>query len=186
MSLTYYCPSCGGKNIYQLVKPKFCSSCGASMSMSVDIRASSTPSQKQKDSSCESEQKPKFNVSISREQQDLKPAKPTKPTRYTFADDEDEGDEYEGNLDYSSLGGLDVVVRKDSAGGGVSLDDLISNPLTENEKKHTEAAIAASVKSAKSKSPRKKAQKSLPESFVNEASALGRGKSPTEGLPNFE
>jgi hypothetical protein len=35
MALTKYCPSCGGKNYYEVVSPKFCSNCGESFTKTV-------------------------------------------------------------------------------------------------------------------------------------------------------
>lgn len=32
--LSYFCPKCGGKNLYQFQKPKFCSHCGSGFSLS--------------------------------------------------------------------------------------------------------------------------------------------------------
>jgi uncharacterized Zn finger protein (UPF0148 family) len=99
--LSYFCPKCGGKNLYQFQKPKFCSHCGSSFS----IEASSISNIKSN----------KFEVNI---------AKPNLNKSNTVEEVENEADYI---TDYSSMRGLDVNIEKYNQNDGIKLADLVSD-----------------------------------------------------------
>jgi DNA-directed RNA polymerase subunit M/transcription elongation factor TFIIS len=61
--LNYFCPKCGGKNLYQFQKPKFCSHCGESFSI-----ASSNIKSNQFEVSINTDKKRDLNNSINQQQ----------------------------------------------------------------------------------------------------------------------
>lgn len=160
MSLSYFCPSCGGKNIYQFNKPKFCSYCG--------VNFSSTPNQTPVQASQPQTQQPT----------------PVSRPKITIIDNsrrkepivDIDGEENEENINggYKVMSGLDVVISK-PRNDGVSLGDLMNSPADKES-----GAVQSKGKKTRG---RKKIMKSLPASFVEEARLSGRGGS--QSSPNF-
>ena len=142
--LSYFCSKCGGKNLYQFQKPKFCSHCGASFSLASTNNVNSIKSNQ-------------FEVNIS----SIKNA-----NQNTSIADDDKGFEA-STQDYSSMRGLDVNIEKYNQDNGIKLGELVSDDQAQQ-------GIAASKKINKQRRGRKKIAKSLPESFVSEAKMSGR------------
>jgi hypothetical protein len=142
--LNYFCSKCGGKNIYQFQKPKFCSLCGASF-----IIEASTPNTIKSN---------KFEVSIDNK----------KNINNRQVDLNNDADDVDDNFatSYSSMRGLDVHIEKSIQNGGIKLGNLVSD-----DSEHTE--IIKNKKPQKRRA-KKKLAKSLPESFVSEAKMTGR------------
>lgn len=101
--LNYFCPKCGGKNLYQFQKPKFCSHCGAGFFI-----ASSNIKSNQ------------FEVNINTD-------KKTENSE-NYEDNFDEG--VQG---YSSMQGLDVRIEKYNNDNGIKLGDLVSDEPTKSK-----------------------------------------------------
>jgi uncharacterized Zn finger protein (UPF0148 family) len=144
--LNYFCSKCGGKNLYQFQKPKFCSHCGTSFT--IDASAINTIKSN------------KFEVNIDS----------TKNINNRQADfrnyvEEDDDNNFIGS--YSSMRGLDVHIEKGNQNNGIKLGDLVSDEPKES------AAVKVNKKIPKRRG-RKKLTKSLPESFVSEAKMTGR------------
>lgn len=142
--LNYFCSKCGGKNVYQFQKPKFCSHCGASFT----IDASATNTIKSN----------KFEVNIDN-------SKNINNRQPDLIGDHDE-DDSNFTASYSSMRGLDVRIEKGNQNGGIRLGDLVSD-----DPEHTE--IRANKKPQKRRG-KKKLAKSLPDSFISEAKMTGR------------
>lgn len=165
MSLSYFCPNCGGKNIYQFQKPKFCSYCGTQLTTTANAPFSQNATAKETKVSV----KNPFQVTVTHDSagQSIRP----------MSEPSNNEDFSEDNFSesYSSMRGLDVEITKGQFDDSVKLDDLINaDPIR---------PIEASAKTPK-KRGRKKIQKSLPESFINEAKMTGRGSQ--NEMPNFE
>jgi hypothetical protein len=143
--LSYFCSKCGGKNLYQFQKPKFCSHCGANFSLASTISSSNIKSNQ-------------FEVSINT----------NKKTSQNINPVEDNSDNFEPFIqDYSSMRGLDVHIEKHNQDNGIRLGELVSD-------KPEQTPITASKKIIKQRRGRKKVAKPLPESFVSEAKMSGR------------
>lgn len=142
--LNYFCSKCGGKNIYQFQKPKFCSHCGASFT----IDASTINTIKSN----------KFEVNIDN-------SKNINSKQGNFKNDIDE-DDSDFTESYSAMRGLDVHIEKGGQNDGIKLGDLVSNDPENIE-------VRANKKAPKRRG-RKKLAKSLPDSFVSEAKMTGR------------
>jgi len=100
--LSYFCSKCGGKNLYQFQKPKFCSHCGASFSLAsvpapVNIKSN------------------QFEVNIN-----------TKKVINSSTENRSEIFE-EPIQDYSSMRGLDVDIEKYNQDNGIKLGELVSD-----------------------------------------------------------
>jgi DNA-directed RNA polymerase subunit RPC12/RpoP len=143
--LSYFCSKCGGKNLYQFQKPKFCSHCGASFSLASANNVNNIKSNQ-------------FEVNIN----NIK----NKNENINIIDDDDD-ESFEAPIqDYSSMRGLDVNIQKYNQDNAIKLGELVSDePIKQ---------IAANKKITKQKRGRKKIAKSLPESFVSEAKMSGR------------
>jgi ribosomal protein L37E len=100
--LSYFCDKCGGKNLYQFQKPKFCSNCGHSFSTDM--------------SSFGNIKTNKFEVNI---------VKPTNVNKNNIIEDIDCDSSFIS--DYSSMRGLDVNIEKYNKNEGVKLGDLVSD-----------------------------------------------------------
>lgn len=151
MALSYFCPHCGGKNLYENIKPKFCAKCGAGFTSTT--YASTTPEVPKVDNT------PKTNpFSVQRDPKQVRRAPIA--ARHNEVYDEDDAQD----IDYGALSGLEVVIHKDEQNSGVSLRDLAAGeaPATPRQKKSKPRG-------------RKKIMKALPSSFVQEASMSGRG-----------
>lgn len=98
--LNYFCSNCGGKNIYQFQKPKFCSFCGNSFSQIGSLNNIKSNN---------------FDVTIANN-------KPVENLRQDFDDDHEDVTE-----SYSSMRGLDVKIEKYNNNSGVKLGDLVSD-----------------------------------------------------------
>jgi hypothetical protein len=143
--LSYFCPKCGGKNLYQFQKPKFCSHCGSSFSIAVPQTSIIKSNQ--------------FQVNITN---------PIAVNKKDSVDHVDEAFDPEIIGDYSSMRGLDVNIEKNNQSNGIRLGDLVSDEPSQKKQ-------SASIKqSAKQKRGRKKVAKSLPASFISEAKMSGR------------
>lgn len=101
--LSYFCSKCGGKNLYQFQKPKFCSHCGASFSLASTNNVNSIKSNQ-------------FEVNIN-----------TNKTNQNINIENDYEDFEKPAQDYSSMRGLDVNIEKYNQGGGVKLGELVSD-----------------------------------------------------------
>lgn len=151
--LSYFCSKCGGKNLYQFQKPKFCSHCGANFSLASANNFSNIKSNQ-------------FEVSISTD----------KKINKNIDIEKDDSENFEQfNQDYSSMRGLDVHIEKYNQDSGIKLGELVSDEPSTNQ-------INTIKKNAKQKRGRKKIVKSLPESFVSEAKMSGRNYKNSEGL----
>jgi len=150
--LSYFCPKCGGKNLYQFQKPKFCSNCGANF-----ILASTNSTNNIKSS--------KFEVNINTNK------------KINQNIDIDEGSQNFEQLvqDYRNMRGLDVHIENYGQNNGIKLGELVSEEPVKTK-------ITASKKVNKSRRGRKKIAKSLPDSFVSEAKMSGRNYQNYEGL----
>jgi uncharacterized Zn finger protein (UPF0148 family) len=108
--LNYFCPKCGGKNLYQFQKPKFCSHCGTDFySASATIKGNIKSNQ--------------FEVNINT----------SKPNADNYQESEDSDLIY----DYKSMHGLDVDIQKYNQNDGVKLGDLVSDEPTQKINKKT-------------------------------------------------
>jgi len=154
--LSYFCSKCGGKNLYQFQKPKFCSHCGASFSLASTNNVNSIKSNQ-------------FEVNIN----SIK----NKNQNNNIIDDNDEGFEVPIQ-DYSSMRGLDVNIQKYNQDNGIKLGELVSDD------QEVPSLTTASKKTNKQRRGRKKIAKSLPESFISEAKMSGRNNQNYEG-PNI-
>lgn len=97
--LSYFCPKCGGKNLYQFQKPKFCSHCGANFSITSNNIKSN-----------------QFEVSVNID----KKRNINNPTN--------EKQDFEEQIqDYSSMRGLDVNIEKYNNDNGIKLGELVSD-----------------------------------------------------------
>jgi len=101
--LSYFCSKCGGKNIYQFQKPKFCSQCGASLSLEL-APASSNVKLNQFEVSINTKNKTDKNVNINNDDNLDQPFQ-----------------------DYSSMRGLDVNIEKYNKNEGIRLGELVSD-----------------------------------------------------------
>lgn len=101
--LSYFCSKCGGKNLYQFQKPKFCSHCGANFSL-----ASAPASTNIKSSQFE------VNIGLNR------------PINKNI-ENHSEILEQEEIQDYSSMKGLDVHIEKYGQDNGIKLGELVSD-----------------------------------------------------------
>jgi hypothetical protein len=147
--LNYFCSKCGGKNLYQFQKPKFCSHCGLSFSVSAAPPL-------QGDAVIRSSQ---FEVNINAH----------KKTNQNINVIEDDNEDFEQPVqDYSSMRGLDVNIEQYNNNNGVKLGDLVSDEPPQKQ-------IQANKKKQKPRG-RKKIAKSLPESFTSEAKMSGRNQ----------
>jgi uncharacterized Zn finger protein (UPF0148 family) len=113
--LNYFCSKCGGKNLYQFQKPKFCSHCGANFSLASANDVNSIKSNQ-------------FEVNIS----NIK-----NKNQNTNIIDDDES--FENPIqDYSSMRGLDVNIQKYNQDNGIKLGELVSDEpikqITANKK----------------------------------------------------
>jgi hypothetical protein len=142
--LSYFCSKCGGKNLYQFQKPKFCSLCG------VQFSASSVQPQNAIKSS-------KFEVNIINKN----------PNNYIEKHNDLDSEDSDDNVSYSSMRGLDVNIQKNNTNTGIKLSDLVSDePQVER--------TSSKRNQQKPKRGRKKILKTLPESFTSEAKMTGR------------
>jgi len=142
--LSYFCSKCGGKNLYQFQKPKFCSHCGGSFALTTNTISSNIKSNQ-------------FEVNIN-----------TSKKANNAIDIESNEEDFEQVVqDYSSMRGLDVRIEKYNQGDGVKLGELVSDEPVAKQ-------ISAAKKNLKQRRGRKKISKSLPESFVSEAKMSGR------------
>lgn len=107
--LSYFCSKCGGKNLYQFQKPKFCSHCGASF-------ASAAISNN--------------NVKLNQFEVNINNNKSINQNNYNSqVQDIDQDLEY----DYGSMHGLDVNIEKYNKNDGIKLGDLVSDePIAKN------------------------------------------------------
>lgn len=101
--LSYFCSKCGGKNLYQYQKPKFCSHCGASFSLASTNNVNSIKSNQ-------------FEVNIN-----------TNKTNQNINIENDYEDFEQPVQDYSSMRGLDVNIEKYNQDGGIKLGELVSD-----------------------------------------------------------
>lgn len=142
--LSYFCSKCGGKNLYQFQKPKFCSQCGSSFVLA-SVPAQSNVKSNQFEVNINTNKKPSYDINI-----------------------EDDNDNFEQPVqDYSSMRGLDVRIQKYNQDNGVKLGELVSDEPAPKQ-------INASKKTVKQRRGRKKIAKSLPQSFISEAKMSGR------------
>lgn len=102
--LSYFCPKCGGKNIYQFQKPKFCSNCGANFTLASANAVSKIKSNQ-------------FEVNINT----------NKKTNQNINIDNDYEDFEQPVQDYSSMRGLDVHIEKYNQDDGIKLGELVSD-----------------------------------------------------------
>lgn len=100
--LSYFCSKCGGKNLYQFQKPKFCSHCGTSFSLASAPASTSIKSNQ-------------FEVNIS-----------TNKIINTNIEDKPEIFE-QSPQDYSLMSGLDVHIEKFGQDNGIKLGELVSD-----------------------------------------------------------
>jgi hypothetical protein len=152
MALCYFCPKCGGKNLYQLQKPKFCSACGTSFAVAVQEKTII--------------KSPTFEVNIKQDARNIAPINKNHTPRIENDNDNFDGEEF---YDYSSMRGLDVEISA-SKNTGVRLDDLIS---TSDGQDNLNIEKKDKVKQKRPRG-RKKVIKTLPESFVSETRMTGR------------
>jgi len=101
--LSYFCSKCGGKNLYQFQKPKFCSHCGASFSLASTNNVNSIKSNQ-------------FEVNIN-----------TNKTNQNINIENDYEDFEQPVQDYSSMRGLDVNIEKYNQDSGLKLGELVSD-----------------------------------------------------------
>jgi len=101
--LSYFCSKCGGKNLYQFQKPKFCSHCGASFSLASTNNVNSIKSNQ-------------FEVNIN-----------TNKTNQNINIENDYEDFEQPVQDYSSMRGLDVNIEKYNQDSGIKLGELVSD-----------------------------------------------------------
>jgi hypothetical protein len=102
--LSYFCSKCGGKNLYQFQKPKFCSHCGAnfvlgSASISNNIKSN------QFEVNINTNKKINQNINIENDYEDFE-----QPIQ-----------------DFSSMRGLDVHIEKYNQDSGIKLGHLVSD-----------------------------------------------------------
>lgn len=113
--LNYFCPKCGGKNIYQFQKPKFCCNCGANFT-SASAHVVSSIKQSQFEVNINTNKKTHHNINIENGYEDFE-----QPVQ-----------------DYSSMRGLDVHIEKYNQDNGIKLGELVSNEpvkqITANKK----------------------------------------------------
>lgn len=148
--LNYFCSNCGGKNLYQFQKPKFCSHCGSSFSVGTTIQ----PQIKEIKSN-------KFEVNITKPRHEEKINK-------NIDIDNNYDDSNQENISYSSMTGLDVDIHSGAPSDGIKLGDLVSNAEA------SQVSEKSSQRKQSRKRGRKKIAKMLPEGFVSEARMSGR------------
>lgn len=106
--LNYFCPKCGGKNIYQFQKPKFCSNCGLSFSAEL--------------SSISNIKNNKFDINI---------IKKTSLNKDNLIEQIEDKSNY--TTDYSSMRGLQVNIEKFN-NNSIRLGDLMSDEPIQKQK----------------------------------------------------
>jgi hypothetical protein len=100
--LSYFCSKCGGKNLYQFQKPKFCSHCGASFSLASAPASTNIKSNQ-------------FEVNIN-------------TNKIINTNIEDKPEIFEPSAqDYSSMSGLDVHIEKFGQDSGIKLGELVAD-----------------------------------------------------------